>query len=94
MTEAADPMAALRDRFRDRLADERPALEEAAERHDRATLRAICHRIAGSGGMFGYAELSRLASKIEEAVDEGYGCERLRDQLATLLAGIDEATGA
>ena len=92
MTVAADPMEALRGRFRGRLSEERAVLAEAAAKSDRATLRAICHRIAGAGGMFGYGDLSDLASLIEEGLDGGAPCPALRTQVSELLAAIDAAT--
>jgi HPt (histidine-containing phosphotransfer) domain-containing protein len=94
MTADADPMEALRGRFRDRLAAERAALAEAVERSDRETFRAICHRIAGAGGMFGFADLSQLASRVEEAIDAGVACRDLREPVAQLLSDIDDATRA
>lgn len=85
-----DPMAALRLRFRARLAEERVLLRDAAEAGDAAALRAVCHRIAGAGGMFGYAELSALASRVEEEIDAGAEGPALAASTARLTSLIDE----
>ena len=85
-----DPMAALKVRFRARLAEERVLLEEAAEAGDAAAFRSICHRIAGAGGMFGYAELSALASRLEEEIDAGAEGPALAASSADLTRLIDE----
>jgi HPt (histidine-containing phosphotransfer) domain-containing protein len=87
----ADPMAALKLRFRARLAEERVLLADAAEAGDRARLRSICHRIAGAGGMFGYAKLSAIASRVEEALDAGVEGPALADLSADLTLLIDDA---
>jgi len=88
MSENPDPMEALRGRFLARLAAERQALAESAEHGDRVTLRAICHRIAGAGGMFGFPELSRLASEIEERIEAGVSVGEIAPSIAQLLAEI------
>ncbi|HEX8579845.1 MAG TPA: Hpt domain-containing protein [Allosphingosinicella sp.] len=87
---AADPMAALKIRFRARLAEERVLLRDAAEAGDAAALRSICHRIAGAGGMFGYAELSALACRVEEEIDAGAEGPALAASTARLTGLIDE----
>jgi HPt (histidine-containing phosphotransfer) domain-containing protein len=89
MSTAADPMEQLRGRFRDRLAADCAPLNEALQTGDREGLRAVCHRIAGAGGMFGYPALSDRASEIECAVDEGADADRLEALTRQLLSEID-----
>jgi HPt (histidine-containing phosphotransfer) domain-containing protein len=91
MSSAADPMEQLRGRFRERLAADRRPLGEASRTGDRDALRSICHRIAGAGGMFGYAGLSARASQIECAVDEGVDADGLEAVTRQLLQEIEEA---
>ncbi|HEY0148763.1 MAG TPA: Hpt domain-containing protein [Allosphingosinicella sp.] len=90
MSGAPDPMAGLKDRFRARLAEERSLLASAAASGDSATLRSICHRIAGAGGMFGYGQLSALASRVEEAIDDDRPPGTLARLSADLLRLIDD----
>jgi HPt (histidine-containing phosphotransfer) domain-containing protein len=84
-------MEQLRARFRERLAADRRPLGEALRSGDREALRAICHRMAGAGGMLGYSSLSARASDLECAVDEGVDAEGLEAITSQLLQGIDEA---
>ena len=91
VSSSPDPMEQLRARFRDRLGQERMALAQALREGDSGALRAICHRIAGAGGMFGYPNLSGRASDVEAAVDDGVPATELQMRTAALLSSIDEA---
>ena len=93
MTPASDPLEGLKSRFRDRLAGERALLAESEAGGEFEALRSICHRIAGAGGMFGFDELGALASRLEEAIDEGAPPSSIRGQTTDLLAAIDRVVG-
>jgi HPt (histidine-containing phosphotransfer) domain-containing protein len=91
VSSAPDPMEQLRARFRERLAADRRPLSEALGSGDRGALRAICHRMAGAAGMFGFASLSARASEIECAVDEGVDAQGVEAITGKLLQEIEEA---
>ena len=86
-----DIMQDLRARFCARLDGDIAALAAAAEAGDRATIRAICHRIAGAGGMFGFAPLSAAASQAEDAIDAAEPQEKLDRRVALVFELADEA---
>jgi HPt (histidine-containing phosphotransfer) domain-containing protein len=74
MTTAADPLAALRARFVARCRNDLEVLTELAgdpTRIQDETVRLTLHSLAGSAGTFGFAEISRLAGLLDEAVREG-----------------------
>jgi HPt (histidine-containing phosphotransfer) domain-containing protein len=84
-------MAELRTRFIARLAAEKVLLLTGAREGDRASLRAVCHRIAGAAGMFGYAALSASASQVEEAIDAGVSDYALSPLIDALLIDADHS---
>ena len=59
----------LRNRFRERAAADRVALAAAWQAGEREQMRRLAHGLAGSGGTFGFAELSAAALALEEAID-------------------------
>lgn len=85
-------MQDLRLRFCARLSGDVEALQAAAAAGDRAAIRAICHRMAGAGGMFGFAALSAAASEAEEAIDAGAAGPALTLSVARVLELAREAT--
>ena len=87
-----DIMQDLRLRFCARLSGDIAALAAAAEAGDRQAIRGVCHRIAGAGGMFGFAALSAAASEAEEAIDGGQTPEMLAPHVARVLDLAREAT--
>jgi HPt (histidine-containing phosphotransfer) domain-containing protein len=89
-----DIMQSLRLRFCARLAEDIGALEAAAEADDRATIRAVCHRMAGAAGMFGFADLSAAASEAEEAIDAGETGDALGRRVKSVLDLAREATAS
>ncbi|MHB8283709.1 MAG: Hpt domain-containing protein [Caulobacteraceae bacterium] len=67
-----DAMAALAERFRERAARESlelQALIDAGRLYDPET-RRLLHGLAGTGGSFGFDEISAISRKVELAVDE------------------------
>lgn len=71
MSGAADfdaRLAALRARFLDRCRED---LETLRAPPDATTLRAVLHRLAGSAGTFGHAEVSELAGRAEDQLLAG-----------------------
>ncbi|HZF95364.1 MAG TPA: Hpt domain-containing protein [Allosphingosinicella sp.] len=89
-----DIMQSLRLRFCARLTEDIAALQAAAEAGDRAAIRAVCHRMAGAGGMFGFADLSAAASEAEEAVDAGEAGDALSRRVGQVLDLAREATAS
>jgi HPt (histidine-containing phosphotransfer) domain-containing protein len=70
VTELADALERLRERFRDRAARElsdlrRWSAEPAAHESE---IRALVHRLAGAAGTFGFQRLSDVAAKAEDAL--------------------------
>ena len=69
MSGEGDPLAALRDRFRSRCAEDlalvQRGLDDPAFRTD-PQLKQSIHRLSGMAGMFGYVELGGLAHDIDD----------------------------
>lgn len=63
----SDPMEAFRARFRDRCRGELPILRDPAHPDFRTTV----HKLNGAAGTFGYAEISALADRVDEALANG-----------------------
>jgi HPt (histidine-containing phosphotransfer) domain-containing protein len=61
-------LTAMKERFRDRLRDDRAILAQHTDRLDAPTdeLIAIVHRLAGSAGMLGYTKISALAGTLDD----------------------------
>jgi HPt (histidine-containing phosphotransfer) domain-containing protein len=63
----ADPLAALRVRFRARGMEDADRLEQALESGERVELERLVHGLAGSAGMFGYRRIGRIAGEVDAA---------------------------
>ena len=90
-----DPMAAFREKFRQRCAVDRERLAlafEAWRRGDASAhgeLVAIAHGLAGAGGTFGFSALGDHASEAEARLLEMRGDDPVADRLiADLLAEL------
>ncbi len=88
--DTAAAMAALQNRFRQRLRDMHELLGriEGGQRtaDSLLTLRDCAHKLAGSAGTFGYPEVSALASGLERAAEEAM--EGRADSLASAHAAL------
>jgi HPt (histidine-containing phosphotransfer) domain-containing protein len=87
-------MAALRERFRVRAADDRATILAARDAGDFAQVARLAHGLSGSGGVFGFPELSADAQAVENAIDAGAKpeeiaalCDRLLVRLAQVTQG-------
>jgi CheY-like chemotaxis protein len=88
----------LRGTFRQRLqrdatalAARRLALDDAAPTIEAlAAIRAVVHSLAGAAGIFGYAEISDVASRLEAAMA---GSATVADPVEDLAAGLDRLLG-
>lgn len=69
MTGFDERMAALRDRFIARAADEAVEAERLIAAADWPGLRDLAHGLAGRAGMFGFPEVGERARQLEEAID-------------------------
>jgi HPt (histidine-containing phosphotransfer) domain-containing protein len=58
-----------------------------------AVVRTIAHGLAGAGGTFGFAAISRLALDLEAAADTGVP-EAIIGRAEPLIAEIRQASGA
>jgi HPt (histidine-containing phosphotransfer) domain-containing protein len=67
----ADPMEALRIRFRVRALHEADQLEAALAGNDRATLERLAHSLAGTAGLFGYRAIGEAAAAVDGAFARG-----------------------
>lgn len=68
MSERDDPFAAVRARYRSRLVAEAALLDRLIRGDTQAAIAKIgeiAHRVAGSSGTFGFAELSAIARAVE-----------------------------
>ena len=76
-----DPLAALRERFRARVADDLAQLETlVAKGMQGDELRNLVHNLAGTAGMFGFPDVSAAAGEIDDQLAAG---------LATSAASLD-----
>jgi HPt (histidine-containing phosphotransfer) domain-containing protein len=82
-------MGALRERFRARAGADRVLISTALAAGDRHELRRLAHGLSGSGGVFGFPEVSAVAEAVETAVEDAADqallenlCHRLLDRLA------------
>ena len=84
-------MNELRTWYRERLPARIAALESAREELDRSgadalgSIRRIAHMLRGSGGTYGFPEVSDSARQLEEAAPEN-----LRSALAGLIGTLQE----
>jgi HPt (histidine-containing phosphotransfer) domain-containing protein len=84
-------MAALRERFRARAADDRASILAARDAGDLAEVGRLAHGLSGSGGVFGFPQLSADAQALENAIDAGAKPEDLAvlcDRLLVRLAQV------
>jgi hypothetical protein len=87
MTAPEDRLAALRERFLARAADDWARLAEA----DEAMARQIAHRLAGTAGTFGFADISEAAIQLDECAGGAAELARLREALRAALAAALQA---
>lgn len=80
-----DALGPLRARFLTRAAEDLAALKGADV--GRETLKYLVHRLAGSAGMFGYHDVSRLAAVVDDALHEGEAADPA--DLAALVAAVE-----
>jgi HPt (histidine-containing phosphotransfer) domain-containing protein len=62
----------------------------AVDRSDFAEIAVVGHSMRGSGGSYGFAELTALGARIEEAagLEDGQECHKLAHELTLFLAKI------
>lgn len=84
---ADDPLAALRVRFRDRCAEDAVRLRAHLAGQEDADLEPLVHRLAGSAGMFGHAEIGAAAAAIDAVFAKGGRPDR--DVVADLADALD-----
>ena len=90
MTDFADKMAELRQRFVARCPAWLEDLGAALDACDDQAVAALAHRIAGNAGMFGYPELSEVAAELENAAIDGdhQKVATLGERLAGMLEDV------
>lgn len=66
-----DPLAPFRARFVARAKEELPLLRAGRDAAGDEALRIVVHRMAGLAGTVGYAEIGRLAARVDEALHDG-----------------------
>lgn len=84
----AAKLAELSQRFVDRAADERAAIEQGLADGDRPAIAWRAHTLAGNAGMFGHPDISAAALALEEAAENGGELEPLASRLLRLLAAL------
>jgi len=97
-----DRFEALQRGFLERCREQLRTLEALARRRDPATgedehelLARTAHSLAGTGGTFGFPELSGRAARLEQALTGEGGAEpgRVRAALDELVAELRRITG-
>lgn len=85
MAEFEYRMAALRARFVTRATQEAARIALLLDQGDRDGLRAICHELAGTAGVFGFGTAGEAASMVEDAIDAGWPGDQLGQATMRLL---------
>lgn len=91
LREAEGEFAPLLEAYRDDAAEHGAALARARRGGDAAAVRSIAHKVAGTGGSYGFPDLSTAARTVETRLDQGEPLDALRDDLdrfVKLLAGV------
>lgn len=80
-----DRLAPLRARFVERAAGDLEILR--AEAPDAETRLYVVHRLAGAAGLFGFGDISKLASIVDDQLQDGGEPEAA--DLAALIAALE-----
>ncbi len=91
LREAEGEFAPLLEAYRDDAHEHGAALARARTGGDVAGVRSIAHKVAGTGGSYGFPDLSTAARDVEMRLDRGEPLSALRadlDRLVKLLAGV------
>ena len=84
-------MAGFRARFCARAAADRAQIATALASGDFDEVRRLAHGLSGSGGVFGFPEVSADAELVENAIDEGREPGELAILCELLMQRLDEA---
>ena len=84
-------MSKLRREFIARLEGDATRLERASTNSEWQEMTAIAHQLVGAAGLFGWPEISALASDLEGALIEGRPEEDRSRRLKALTKAIGEA---
>ena len=84
-------MQEMRQRFQQRAASDRAAIEAALAAGDCPRLLPLAHGLAGVAGIFGYGEISSSASALEEALDADAEDEKVSLLAQALIGALDRA---
>ena len=68
-------------------------LSLAMAERDRARLAKVVHQLKGSGGMYGFGELTESAGRIERLIDEMKSVEAIGAELQALLGMVQRIEG-
>ncbi|MDQ8028958.1 MAG: Hpt domain-containing protein [Brevundimonas sp.] len=88
---SADPLEAIRRRFRDRALADADALALALAADDMEQIEALTHGLAGAAGIFGFTGIGGLA----KALDDQFSQQRPPDptEIEALIAEIRREMG-
>ena len=81
---ATDDMAPLLERYVQYVHQLRASLVWTAREEDARKYREICHKLVGSGGSFGFPQLTKAASEAAEIIEEEPNSPRAREALKRL----------
>ena len=83
-------MAALRERFRARAGEDATRIAAALAAGDLQAVHGLAHGLSGSGGTFGFPQVSADAEAVENAIDAGRKTEEVAALCDRLLGGLAE----
>lgn len=89
MTDFAQRMQALRQRFIEQAKVEADEIKGYATAEVWSQVRDLSHRVAGRAGMFGFPELTDVARTLEEAIDAGAPPVALHDLASGLVRRLE-----
>ena len=79
-------------RFYGVLSERAHALDEALGVRDKARVRDVAHRVAGSGGTMGHPEITELGREVDNLVNRDATWESVEDAAVRLLSVLREAS--
>jgi hypothetical protein len=99
---AAVTMDQLRVQFHLRMITDRDALAQLADAFEHrdatgaelATIRTACHKLCGSAGLFGHAEVARAAGRVQSALASCAGAPLLCSAMEALIEQLSVAAAS
>lgn len=91
---ANDPdMKELVEEYVHRLPEQVALLTSLLDQGETENLRRVAHQLKGSGGGYGFPQITALAAVADASIKQGADMERVRSEIAQLVAYIRQVSG-